>query len=58
MVHGSLKVPTKKCPKREDKAYRKARKEIRKMIRRSMIDHSREIINGLVEEDFRAKNEP
>lgn len=44
MVHGSMKVPNKKCPKREDKAYRKQRKMIRKMIRRQMMDHSREII--------------
>lgn len=55
MVHGSMKVP-KKNPKREDKAYRKQRKVIRKMIRRQMMDHSREIIKGLVEEDFQAKN--
>lgn len=30
---------------------------IRKMIRRSMMDHSREVIQGLVEEDLKARGE-
>jgi len=57
MVHGSMKVPKKPQVKREDKAYRKQRKMIRKMIRRSMMDHSREVIQGLVEEDLKARGE-
>ena len=55
MVHNAMKVP-KAASKREDKAYRKQRKAIRKMIRRTMMDHSREVIQGLVEEDLAKKN--
>lgn len=40
MIHGAMKVP-KPCVDKKDKAMRKQRKMIRKMIRRSMKDHSR-----------------
>lgn len=47
MIHTAMKVP-KPSHKREDKAYRKQRKQIRKMIRRQMMDHSREVIQSLI----------
>lgn len=50
MIHTAMKVP-KPSQKREDKAYRKQRKQIRKMIRRQMMDHSREVIQSLIQED-------